>query len=143
MAKITKPKSIPTPELMWEHFEAYKKDTKSKPIKVNDFVGKDGNKVFREHERPLTFEGFQNWLDDKDIITDVTDYFENKESRYSEFVRVCTRIKRTIRQDQIEGGMASIYNPSITQRLNGLKESTETVVRTQPLFGPEINQPEK
>jgi hypothetical protein len=30
-----------------------------------------------------------------------------------------------IRQDQIEGGMAGVYNPSITQRLNGLKENIE------------------
>jgi hypothetical protein len=30
-----------------------------------------------------------------------------------------------IRQDQIEGGMVGQYNPSITQRLNGLTEKTD------------------
>ena len=118
------PKKIQLPEFLWQYFEEYVKGVKGTPIKVQDFVGKDAEEVFRAKERPLTMEGFQNYLDDNDIITDVTDYFENKDGRYSDFVRICSRIKRRIRQDQIEGGMAGIYNPSITQRLNNLKEST-------------------
>jgi len=118
------PKKIQLPEFLWQYFEEYVKSIKDTPIKVQDFVGKDAEEVFRAKERPLTMEGFQNYLDDNDIITDVTDYFENKDGRYSDFVRICSRIKRRIRQDQIEGGMAGIYNPSITQRLNNLKEST-------------------
>jgi hypothetical protein len=55
----------------------------------------------------------------------VSDYFENKKDRYSEFIPICRALKKIIRQDQIEGGMAGIYNPSITQRLNGLTEKTE------------------
>jgi hypothetical protein len=32
--------------------------------------------------------------------------------------------------------MAGIYNPSITQRLNGLVEKSETTIKAeQPLFG--------
>ena len=76
-------------------------------------------------------EGFQNYLEDNEIITDVTDYFENKENRYSEFIRICSRIRRVIRQDQIEGGMAGIYNPSITQRINGLTENTASTVKVE------------
>ena len=45
-------------------------------------------------------------------------FFYLASSRYSDYIRICSRIRRTIRQDQIEGGMAGIYNPSITQRLN-------------------------
>lgn len=124
-----KHKYIETPEKMWDLFMAYKNAIKSTPIKQHDFVGKDANEVYRKHEKPLTFEGFQNYLDDKNIITDVTDYFENKEGRYSDYIRVCLRVKREIRQDQIEGGMAGIYNPSITQRLNGLTEKRENTVK--------------
>ena len=39
-----------------------------------------------------------------------------------------------MRQDQIEGGMAGMYNPSITQRLNSLVEKTQTTIIEQPLF---------
>ena len=124
-------KKIFTPESLWESFTQYVETVKGSPIRVQDFVGKDAEEVYRAKERPLTMEGFQNYLDDNDIITDVTDYFENKDGRYSDFVRICSRIKRRIRQDQIEGGMAGIYNPSITQRLNNLKEAT-----TNEISGP-------
>lgn len=120
-----KPKYIETPEKMWELFSAYVESVKNDPIEVQDFVGKDGYEVYRKRERPLTMEGFQNYLDDQDVITDVTDYFENKDKRYTDYVRICSRIRRRIRQDQIEGGMAGIYNPSITQRLNGLVEKVQ------------------
>lgn len=130
-----KSKYIETPEVMWQHFLNYKESIKSTPIQVQDFVGKDGDEVQRKREKPLTMEGFQNFLDDQDIISDVTDYFENKDGRYAAYVRICSRIKRTIRQDQIEGGMAGIYNPSITQRLNCLVEKSSIEVKAeQPLF---------
>ena len=128
------PKNIQTPGLLWEYFEEYKASIKSKPLQVEDYVGKDAKRVLREKEKPLTFIGFQNYLDDRGIISDVTDYFENKEDRYTDFVRICSRIKRNIKEDQIIGGMAGIYNPSITQRLNGLVDKTETTVVEQPLF---------
>jgi hypothetical protein len=118
-------KYIESPEKMWEYFEAYRNEVKTKPILVQDFVGKDGNEVNRKKERPLTMEGFENYLFRNKIITDVSDYFENKKDRYSEFIPICRALKKIIRQDQIEGGMAGIYNPSITQRLNGLTEKTE------------------
>jgi len=51
-------------------------------------------------------------------------------------MEVCSRIKKSIRKDQIEGGMVGQYNPSITQRLNGLVEKQETSITIeQPLFG--------
>ncbi len=70
-------------------------------------------------------EGFENYCEDQGVINDLSDYFSNKEDRYSKYAAICRRIKRTIRQDQIEGGMAGIYNASITQRLNGLTEKVE------------------
>jgi hypothetical protein len=67
-------------------------------------------------------------VDNKGIITDLGNYFENKEKRYSDFVAICSRVKREIREDQIIGGMVGIYNPSITQRLNALTEKTENQI---------------
>jgi len=129
MARPFGTKNIETPEKMWEYFEAYKKSIKDNPIVVKDWVGKDADTVHREKERPLTMVGFQNYLDDQDIISDVTDYFENKDDRYTDFIRICSRIKRNIQQDQIEGGMVNIYNPSITQRLNGLTDNVDVTTK--------------
>lgn len=128
-------KKIESPEKLLEYFKQYKKFVKSNPFIVEDWVGGAGKDVNRKKEKPLTVEGFENWLEDGDIINDLGDYFANTDKRYSNYTTICSRIKREIRQDQIEGGMAGIYNPSITQRLNGLKEQTEnTVVIEQPLF---------
>jgi len=111
---------------MWQYFLDYKKDCENSPFKVQDFVGKDGEMVYREKNRCLSIIGFYSYLDDKEIITDPSDYFENKEGRYEDFILICSRIKRQIKRDQIEGGMAGVYNTSITQRLNGLTEKVET-----------------
>lgn len=128
-------KKIESPEKLLEYFKQYKKFVKSNPFIVEDWVGGAGKDVNRKKEKPLTVEGFENWLEDGEIINDLGDYFANTDKRYSDYTTICSRIKREIRQDQIEGGMAGIYNPSITQRLNGLKEQTEnTVVIEQPLF---------
>lgn len=130
-----KKKYIETPELLWEYFLAYKKEVKSKPIMVQDYVGKDAEMVYREKEKPLTIDGFECWCYDNGIISDLSQYFANTEQRYSDYQTICSRIRKAVRTDQIEGGMAGIYNPSITQRLNNLVERSETNVKVeQPLF---------
>jgi hypothetical protein len=67
-------------------------------------------------------------LADQDIIEHLSDYFANSNNKYSDYSTICSRVKKAVRQDQIEGGMAGMYNPSITQRLNGLVEKTQTEV---------------
>ena len=126
------PKKIESPEKLWQYFEEYREKVKSNPIIVKDWVGKDANSVYREKERPLTIEGFENYLEDNGIINDLSNYFANSNNAYSEFSTICMRIKRNVREDQIAGGMAGIYNPSITQRLNSLVEKTEDVTPQQP-----------
>lgn len=135
MARPKGTKYIETPQKLWELFEEYTAEIKAKPIKVHDFVGKDGEEVYRLKERPLTIEGFNNHCWKTGVISDLKDYFSNKDNRYTDYIPICSHIKECIRQDQIEGGMAGIYNPSITQRLNGLKETSDVNVSVeQPLF---------
>ena len=128
---MAKHKYIETPEKLWEYFKAYEKEVKSSPFLQHDFVGKDGMSVYREKERCLTMEGFEDWLAEHSIITDASDYFENKNDSYTAYLPVCRAIKRKIRRDQIEGGMAGIYNPSITQRINSLTDKSESTVEVK------------
>jgi hypothetical protein len=138
--KLVKPKYIASPAKMREYFDAYKAHTKANPFKVKDWVGGMAMMVEREKEKPLTLEGFGVWLYHNDIITDVSDYFENKDGRYSEYVRICRAIKQEIRQDQIAGGMAGIYNPSITQRLNALVDKQEVTSKTIQVIAPDDDE---
>jgi hypothetical protein len=125
-------KKIESPEKLKEYFSAYEKDIKGTPFLIKDWVGKDAEQVQREKERPLTMEGFECWLSDKGILQDLGDYLKNKDGRYEDYAPICSYIKKKIRKDQIEGGMAGMFNPSITQRLNGLVEKTEDVTPQQP-----------
>ena len=138
-----RPNKIHSPEHLWELFQAYKKKTKENPFIVKDYVGKDAEMVYREKERPLTIEGFENYCADEGIIQDLSNYFANSRGRYKRFSTICSRIRREVRTDQIEGGMAGMYNPSITQRLNNLVEKTQTTIVEQPLFNLEEDEPEE
>lgn len=124
-----RPKNIETPEVMHELWEGFKANIKSNPILIIQHVGKDGREVHVPHTRPLTLEGFSVWLWKNGITTNVHDYFGNARGAYEEFSYICRVIKEEIRADQIEGGMVGIYNPSITQRLNGLTDKKEVDVK--------------
>jgi hypothetical protein len=121
-------KYIETPEKMWEYFEAYRAGVKSNPRTKTVFPGKDAIPQHEPLERPLTLEGFENWCADAGIIEDLSNYFANTKGNYSDYSTICSRIKRVIRQDQIEGGMVGQYNASITQRLNSLVDKQENQV---------------
>lgn len=133
-------KYMETPEIMWGHFCNYREQVKNNPKNIVE--QKKGNVIIPKSfegdlsisdlstikipaERPLTMDGFANYLEDNEIMSDPKDYFENRDGRYEDYVRICSRIKRIIRQDQIEGGLIGIYNTSITQRLNNLVEKSD------------------
>lgn len=137
MARPFGTKKIETPERLLELFNEYTKDTKSNPFIVTDWVGGIGKEVERKKERPLTMEGFENYCFKTGVIENLKRYFTNPDGAYDDYRDICSRIKETIRQDQIEGGMAGIYNPSITQRLNGLVEKNQIEVKAEQPFFPE------
>jgi len=129
-----KPKYIETPEKMWELFEAYKASRKPREIQKATVKGV----VSEFHMPPLTMEGFDIYVMNYEGTQSkgVEQYFSNREGRYSAYVDICSRIKREIRNDQIEGGMVGQYNASITQRLNNLTEKTDVTTG-----GDKMNQP--
>lgn len=126
-AKRGRPRTFDKPEEMLVIFAAYRENVKANPIKKMVFVGKDGETRWEERDRPLTYEGFLNYCSDNK--GDAHHYFENTDKRYNDFRDVCSRIRREIKQNQIEGGMAGIFNNSITQRLNGLVDKVQTDVK--------------
>ena len=121
-------KYIETPEKMWEYFEAYRAEVKNNPRTKTVFPGKDAIPQREPLERPLTLEGFENWCADAGIVDGLEHYFANTKGNYSDYLSICSRIRRVIRQDQIEGGMVGQYNASITQRLNSLVDKQENQV---------------
>jgi hypothetical protein len=126
---MPKKKYIETPEKLYELFEEYKAARKPREIQKATATG-----VKSEfHTPPLTMEGFEVYGYTKGLT--IEHYFRNTNDAYNEYCAICSHIKREIRQDQIEGGMVGQYNPSITQRLNGLTEKTDVTTN-----GKEINE---
>lgn len=132
-----RPRNIDSPETLWKLFVAYKDDLESKEdewLKVQ-YVGKDGDRVTDNLKLPLTLEGFKRYCWDVEIGC-VEQYFKNLNDAYTEFLPICSRIKTSIRENQITGGLLGVFNASITQRLNGLAEQSEVTQKIeQPLFG--------
>ena len=137
MAKVGRPRNLNSPEQLYELFIRYKQDVKANPRIKSVFGGKEFEERAEPLERPLTMEGFEVFC--WDIVGQVEQYFKNIEKRYEEFIPICSRIRKEIREDQITGGMVGQYNASITQRLNNLKEQIEQTNIEQPLF-PDVSE---
>lgn len=130
--EVGRPKNYATPEEVEAIWLEYKADLKVQAEnwpKVQ-YVGKEGQRMVDYPVLPYTLEGFERFCYEKQGC--IEQYFKNQDNSYTEFLPVCTRIRKEIREQQITGGLLNAFNPSITQRLNGLaeKQQTETLNRT-------------
>lgn len=87
------------------------------------YVGKEGQRMTDAMKLPYTMEGFEVFCYNN--YGCVEQYFKNQDDYYSEFIPICSHIKKEIRSNQITGGLLGVYNPSITQRLNNLSDNTD------------------
>lgn len=106
----------------WEEFKLDVKEQSNEWIKVQ-YVGKDAERVEDGQKVPLTLEGFKRFC--RKNYGEVQNYFDNQGEYYNDFHAICSRIKEEIRENQIIGGLLGFFNPSITQRLNGLADKQE------------------
>ena len=133
-----RPKKIKDPKQLEEIFKEYKSYTKTNPRFKYHLNQRTGDMVGEPLEVPFTIEGFEIFCHDKYNFT-AKHYLENTNKAYEEFCTISTRIRKEIRDDQIKGGMVGQYNPSITARLNALKEQIEQTNIEQPLF-PDVSK---
>jgi hypothetical protein len=121
------------PEELLNAFEEYKAHVKeqSKEWLKIQYVGKEGERVTDALKVPLTIEGFKVFCYKK--YGSIHQYLNNQDGMYNDFLPICSYIKEEIRENQIIGGMLGLYNPSITQRLNGLKEQTDVTTQGEKL----------
>ena len=116
-------------ELAWKAYKDHLIEESSKWLKIQ-YVGKEGQRMTDEMKLPYTMDGFEVFCYNN--YGTVEQYFKNKDGYYTDFVPICSHIKKEIRENQITGGMLGIYNPSITQRLNNLVEKVEDVTPQAP-----------
>lgn len=124
-----------TPEDLLKAWVQYKEDVllQSEEWKKFDYVGKDGQRVEDALKVPYTLEGFKRFC--RERYGEVEQYFTNQDGYYINFIGICSHIKDEIRENQIIGGMLGFYNPSITQRLNGLTDKVDQTTNGKDIKG--------
>jgi hypothetical protein len=138
---MAKTKYIETPEKMWELFLDYVKHERDNPMYKTEYVGRDGSTVITPLETPITFEGFECYLGDKNIINDLGDYVSNKDGRYTEYATIITRIQKNCFVHNFKGASVGLFNANIIAKKLGLIDKTENVNKNVevPLF-PDVSQ---
>ena len=121
-----KNKYIETPEELLNLWNEYKEHTKSNP-RYKYELNRNGEPTPIPLEIPLTIQRFEIYVKNKYGWT-IGQYFDNQDKLYNEYIAICSHIRTERIAAQIEGGMVGQYNASITQRLNGLVEKTQTEV---------------
>ncbi len=115
-ANVGRPKAIESPELLWDYFKEYCKKVDDNPWIVIDFKGKDASKVEIPKQLPYTWTGFDNFLFERKILSDLDDYKANKKKKYAEFSEVITRIEKFIYDHKYSGASINAFNASIIAR---------------------------
>lgn len=130
-----RPKNFKEPDdikKVWIEYKGHLLEEAKKWPKIQ-YVGKDGDKKVDYPKLPLTLDGFEVWCYER--YGCIEQYFKNQGGLYEDFIPICSHIKKEIRMDQITGGLLGEYNPSITQRLNGLTDKQEIKNTVEvPLF---------
>jgi len=123
---MAKHKYIETPEKLWGLFQDYVKHEAENPMKRTDYVGKDGNPVTTKLETPITFEGFECYLADKDFIEDLGDYASNKDDRYKDYATIITRIRKNCFVHNYKGAAVKLFDANLVAKKLGLIAKIET-----------------
>jgi len=131
---MPKPKLIPTPELLWKYFTEYVIHEKDNPMRKVEYVGRDGEMVLTPLETPITFEGFECYLWDKEILADLGQYAANREDRYTEYVPIITRIRQNCFVNNFKGAAVGLFSPNLIAKKIGLVEKVENTNIEKSIF---------
>jgi hypothetical protein len=116
-----KPRYVDTPEKLYELFENYSIETKSRVRTIPKATNK--GVLYEGHVPPLTIDGFKTYCNRQG--SDINRYWYNIDGTLNEYVTIVTRIKEEIRNDQVEGALVGQYQQNIVARLNNLTEKTD------------------
>lgn len=131
---MAKHKYIESPEKLWRLFTEYVKHESNSPLYKREYVGKDGEEKDTPLQVPITFEGFECYLADNDIIQDLGDYSKDKDNRYKEYAPIITRIRNNCFVQNFKGAAVGLFNANLIAKKLGLIEKVQNTIIEQPLF---------
>lgn len=122
-SKHGRDKLFATPELLWEAACEYFEWVDNNPLVKKDWVGKDGDEVYRELGRPYTIHALCLYLGCN------TQYFKTFKAQLpdndKDFNTILTRIEETIYSQKFDGAAVGIFQQNIIARDLGLSDKKE------------------
>jgi hypothetical protein len=129
-------KYIDTPERLKELFKEYVQHERDNPMYKVEYVGKDGRIEKTPLVTPITFEGFEDYLSERNIIQDLGDYSSNRDGRYSAYTTIITHIQRHCYVHNFKGAAVKLFDPNLIARKLGIKDGQDVTTG-----GDKLNQP--
>jgi hypothetical protein len=129
-----KQKYIETPEKLWELFCDYVKKEAANPMYKVEYVGKEGDRVETPLQVPITFEGFECYVADLDIIQDLGDYSNEKQESYASYRPIITRIRNNCFVQNFKGASVGLFNANIISRKLGLTDKADVNLKNETPF---------
>jgi hypothetical protein len=127
-------KNLDSPEQLYELFEDYLDWISLNPIELVDYVGRDAHKVIRRHYHPPTWQGFEGFLFDQGIISNLENYRYNFQGRYTEYVGIIRVIRSKMFQMKFAGAAVRQYDQNIIARELGLTDKREIQNFQRPIL---------
>jgi hypothetical protein len=120
-----KGKYIETPERLWDLFCEYVKHEADSPMFKVEYVGKEGEQVNTALMVPITFEGFECYVADLDIIQDLGDYSNEKNESYAPYRPIITRIRKNCFVQNFKGAAVGLFNANLVAKKLGLVDKQD------------------
>jgi hypothetical protein len=136
---MPKPKLIETPEKLLQLFKDYVKHESENPMYRVDYVGKEGKQVKTPLETPITFDGFEVYLFQNEIISDLGHYSCNKDGRYSEYVPIIAYIRKHCYIHNFKGAAVKLFDPNLIARKLGIKDSSDVTTNGESINEIKVN----
>ena len=134
---IGKPRIFDSPDQLWNYFLSYVQHEADKPWLKIDYVGQLAHKVLIPLATPITFEGFECYLFDQGVTSDIGQYACNRNGVYGDYVTIIQKIRQNCFVQNFRGAAVGAFNANLIARKLGIKDQTATEVTVKDIS--EIN----
>ena len=127
--------NIYTPEQLQKKIDEYFEWVDKNPFYKYDVVktGVDAGKELKiKVPRPYSIQGIIYFLN---INTQTWYNWNSEDQKDAKILEICTCASNKIKQHQLDGASAGIFQPMIIARLNGLSEKTDGTIATMDTTG--------
>ncbi len=139
LKNVGRKKKIQSPEELYKFFCDYREHEKNDPHKRQDFIrGGEaaGTKVDFDVVFPLTWDGFEAYLAELGIITNLDKYKMNFQGSYDEFVDIIRVIDKIMFKHNFNFAAIGAVKENIIARKLGIHDKQVLeITKEQPLFG--------